>query len=180
MQWSSVSQDIQNKVNDPQAAITYLRKIALFKNFSEDELRKIYQRGELRVVQPQAYAIIEGEPSRGLYIIIQGNMSVFKNEKGSDKMHRIANLESMGSFGEMSLFDSAPRSTTIVAETQCFLFYIDADAFENFLNGQGDNAKYRFYKACAEDLSERFRAINADYITSQKLLWEHALRRSDT
>ncbi|MGE0172994.1 MAG: cyclic nucleotide-binding domain-containing protein [Oligoflexales bacterium] len=179
MQWSSVSPEIKSKVNDPQAAVRYLRKIALFKNFSEDELKKIYQKGELRVVEPQAYAVIEGEPSRGLFIIVEGKMSVFKSEKGTDKMHRIANLDALDSFGEMSLFDAAPRSATIAADTLCYLFHIDAEAFDAYLSGQGDNAKYRFYKACAEDLSERFRAINADYIASQKLLWEYALRKNE-
>ena len=156
-----------------------LRNIGLFKQFTGAELIELYGKGEIRPVVQGSSAVIEGEKSRGLYIIFHGALSVHKNNIATGTMHRIAYLDQGTSFGEMSLLDRAPRSATVIAETDCYLFHLDALVFETFLDAAGDNLKSRFYKTCAEDLSERFRAINSDYIISQQLLWKYALRRTD-
>ena len=173
----NIPRALAEKFNDVSWGGLQLRGIALFKQFSDSELIDLYARGEIRPVTQGSSAVIEGEQSRGLFIIFHGALSVHKNNIATGTMHRIAYLDQGTSFGEMSLLDRASRS--VIGETDCFLFHLDASVFENFLEAAGDNLKSRFYKTCAEDLSERFRAINSDYITSQQLLWKYALRRSD-
>ena len=132
--------------------------------------------GEVILIKPKSHAVIEGETTRGLYVILSGNLSVYKNNSNGS-MHRIAYMEEGHSFGELSLFDDAPRSATVVADTHCHLFFLDTSKFENILNEEGFEFSTRFFRTCAEDLAERFRAINADYISSQQLLWKYALRK---
>ena len=163
--------------DDPSWGAEQLKRISIFKEFNEDELTTIYQKGEIRHLKPSAHAVIEGEPSRGVFIILSGSVSVYKNDSATGTMHRLAHLDEGSSFGELSLFDSAPRSATVSADTTCHLFHLDASTFESFLEESGDNAKARFYKKCAEDMSERFRVLNSDYIVSQQLLWKYALRK---
>lgn len=171
--------DQLDQFKSPQWGAEQLQKIFVFKRFGLDELKDIYLSGEIRTLRPQSHAVIEGEPSRGLYIILNGTVSVYKTDPVTNSMARLAHLESGSYFGEISLFDTAPRSATVSADTYCYLFYLDASVFEQYLKAHGDSARARFYQACAEDMAERFRNINADYIASQQLLWKYALRRSE-
>lgn len=168
-----------DKFKDAVWGAEQLKRIFVFKRFSLDELKDIYLSGEIRTLRPQSHAVIEGEPSRGLYIILHGTVSVYKTDPVSGSMARLAHLDAGSYFGEISLFDSAPRSATVSADTYCYLFYLDATMFEQYLKTHGDNARSRFYQACAEDMAERFRNINSDYIASQQLLWKYALRRAE-
>ena len=174
----AVSRELTDKFNDPYWGAEQLQRIPFFAKFSNEELASLYKRGEIRTLKPQAHAIIEGEPTRGVFIILHGAASVFKNDIATGSMYRLARLEENQYFGEFSLFDEAPRSATVLAETFSYLFYLDSPEFDNFLSERGPEAQVRFYKTCAEELSVRFRAINADYISSQKLLWKYALRRT--
>ncbi len=161
---------------DPNWGAQRLSSINIFRGFNLEELKSMYARGEIISLKSKAYAIIEGEPTRGLYVILSGAMSVYKNDLASGVMHRIAYLQEGNSFGELSLFDHAPRSASVAAESTVHLFCLGAEAFTQFLDHQGDHLKLRFYRACTDDLVNRFRKLNGDYIIVQRLLWAHGLR----
>src|SRR5690606_9082424 len=127
-----------------------------------------------------SYAVIEGEPTRGLYIILHGTVSVYKNDESTGSMARLAYLEAGNNFGELSLFDTAPRSASVAAESVCHMFYLDADRFNDILLQNNADMQARFYKSCAEELVGRFRNLNSDYIVAQQLLWKHGLRRAQS
>jgi CRP-like cAMP-binding protein len=167
------------RYRDPHWGAEKLSNMALFKKFSKDELRELYQCGRFTSLRPQANAVIEGETSRGLYIILEGTVSVYKSDPDKDTLSRLAVLEAGAYFGELSLFDSSPRSATVTAETTCQCFVLDADQFHHFLQLSGDNLQLRFYKTCAEELVDRFRKLNNDYINSQNMLWRYAFRNTD-
>ncbi len=167
------------KFEDPVWGGNQLKRIPVFCRFSDGELEDLYNHGKLVIIKPGVSAVIEGEPTRGLFILLAGTVSVFKNIAGSSGMHRLAYLEEGSYFGEFSLFDDAPRSATVTAESACYLFQLDVDEFLKFLDKSGHEAKVRFYKTCAEELAKRFRHLNTDYITSQKILWKYALRKDD-
>lgn len=158
---------------------TQLRKISIFDGLSDEELKQIYSLGTIKTVNAKANVIIEGEKSRGLFILLYGSVSVYKSDQVEGNMIRLAFLEKEAVFGELSLFDIAPRSATVVAENDCYLFVLEADSFEEYLNLEGDQIKTRFYKKCAQEMVERFRRQNGDYVIAQKLLWKYALRKSD-
>ncbi len=156
-----------------------LGSIFLFKPFSIEQKKKLWSLGAIQVIKKSAHAVIEGEPTRGLYIILGGQLSVYKRDAASNDAHRLAILRAGDSFGELSLFDQAPRSATVSADTTSYLFNLDAERFEQFLDREGETTKAMFYRNCAMNLSEKFRVLNADYISSQTLLWKYALRRAE-
>lgn len=154
-----------------------LLRIFLFRPFSVEQRKRIYSMGNIQILKKSAHAVIEGEPSRGLFLILSGQLSVYKRDSLSNDSHRLATLKTGDSFGELSLFDQSPRSATVSADTQSFLFSLEAERFEAFLDREGDAAKALFYKNCASVLSDKIRILNADYIASQQLIWKYALRR---
>lgn len=175
-----ISPELLEKFGDNNWGAEQLTQIGIFRKFTRDELIDLYKIGEVRQFKTGSHAVIEGEPTRGLYIIFSGNVSVYKNDTTTGAMHRIAYMEEGSAFGELSLFDTAPRSATVVADNTCYLFSLDYLVFQKFMDDRGHEFQVRFYQKCAEDLAERFRAINADYISSQQLLWKYALRKADS
>ncbi len=170
---------VLEKFKDPEWGASKLGEITIFRRFNAAELMKLYAQGQFQVLRPQSHAVIEGEATRGLYVILDGTVSVYKTDPGTNSMARLAVLESGAYFGELSLFDSAPRSATVSAETTVQCFLLDAKAFNSFLEAAGENLQLRFYKTCAEELVDRLRKLNSDYITSQNMLWRHAFRHED-
>jgi CRP-like cAMP-binding protein len=168
------SKDLQQESNSWDSLLS---DIGIFKCFSPEELRRLYQLGKQQEVRSKSNILIEGENSRGLVILLRGSVSVYKNDPISGVLMRIATLESGAHFGEFSLFDHTSRSATVAAESPCLIFILEADKFENFLQRAGDDVKIRFYQSCAEVLAARFRKLNDDYLHSQQLLWKYALRK---
>ena len=170
---------VLEKFKDPDWGAGKLGEIAIFRRFNGLELKKLYTYGHFTVLPPQSHAVIEGEPTRGLFVILDGTVSVYKTDPTTNSLARLAVLESGAYFGELSLFDSAPRSATVSAETSVQCFVLEADDFNKFLESMGENLQLRFYRTCAEELVDRLRKLNTDYITSQNMLWRYAFRHED-
>ena len=168
---------IIERLRDPEAGAERLREIGLFSRFYDDELREIYALGDIFLLKSKSNAVVEGEPTRGMFLLLHGRVSVYKSDPGTNSMIRLSMLEDGANFGEMSLFDSAPRSATVVAETLCYLFHLESGVFQNYLDRGGSELQARFFRTCAEELAGRFRNLNIDYLNSQRLLWKYALRR---
>lgn len=153
-----------------------LRPIKIFANFSDVELEELFACGEMITKAAHSHPVIEGEDSRGLYVLIKGTVAVYKSQANSKKLARLGHLEAGAYFGEISLFAAAPRSATVSTESPCTLFFIDFNKFQGFLDNGGTPLKARFYQRCAEEMAERFRCQNQEFIASQQLLWHHAFR----
>ena len=179
MNVEKIGPDLIQKFRDPQWGAEQLSGISLFKNFDPKLLLEIYRFGTIQDIKKESHAVIEGEPTRGLYLVLFGTLSVYKNDPATGNSHRLATLESGNSFGELSLFDDAPRSATVMADTLSYVFYLDASRFDSFLKQAGSNIEAKFYKTCAISMSEKFRQLNSEYIISQQLLWKYALRKKD-
>ena len=170
---------LEERFQNPNWGARKLQKISLFENFTEGELAELYRMGRLVKLKPNAHAVIEGDTTRGMYLLLHGLVSVYKKDPSTGSLMRLAILEPGAHFGEMSLFDQAPRSATVAAESPCHLFQLDEPDFNRFLEKAGPDLQVRFFKTCAENLAARFRVLNSDYLTAQQLLWRYALRRHD-
>lgn len=154
-----------------------LRRIGLFAGLTDHELEDLYGLGTIKTVRAHAHVVIEGESTFGLYVVVEGTLSVYKTDPQTAAMQRLAYLEKGHCFGELSLIDQAPRSATVAADSPCILFHLEAQTFLGYLNELGDGTKARFYERCANELVVRLRQQNSDYIAAQQLLWRHALRQ---
>ena len=84
-----------------------------------------YQKGE--------YIIKEGHADKRMYIIMEGSVLINLSD-GREKIS-VATLHKGAFFGEMSLFNDAPRSATATALENVKLAYIDnTDQLNKFLH----------------------------------------------
>ena len=73
--------------------------------------------------QKAEYIIKEGETDKRMYIILEGSVKISLSD-GTDKIV-VATLKKGDFFGEMSLFNDAPRSASAIAIGDVKLAYID-------------------------------------------------------
>lgn len=151
----------------------HLKEIKLFDVFRPEEIAELSQLGEHKKAEPFANVVIEGEQTWGLYIVLEGQVGVYKSGQLSPNVFDIGQIGKGGFFGEMSLVDSNPRSATVRALIPCEFFFISRESFERFL-AQGDR-KLRFYENCVRLLFGRLRELNDSYVISQYHLWRVAL-----
>ena len=158
----------------PQVTPDQLRSVPLLASFSNEELARLVSIGRQMIVEPYTNVVIEGELTWGMYLVLEGQVGVYKVNNVTGQSHEVGQLHSGAFFGEMSLIDEMPRSATVQSLTSCRLFFIDKESFQKGLLGSGE-ARLRFAESCMKLLVLRLRTLNDDYVVSQYQLWRKAL-----
>ena len=114
------------------ARINHLRRVPLFTDFDEAELRRIADIS--RIVETGAGTILTetGTPGDSFFVVIDGRVSVETQVGLGDP------LQPGDFFGEMSLLDGEPRSATVTATTDVRLLIVDRSQFWRLLNEAPD------------------------------------------
>ena len=107
--------------------VLFLKNVPLFKFLSLDDLlivdqalvQKEYLAGEL--------IFREGQPGSDLCIITAGRVAIRKRVQQHERV--LAELGPGECFGEMALFDDAPRSATAVAVSEVTLLTLERSRF---------------------------------------------------
>lgn len=157
--------------------LAVLETISVLKGLKKQTLEQVAGLAEARTAVAGSSIILQGEPTRGLFVLADGVASVFRTDL-EGQMLRMATLETGAFFAELSLFDPAPRTVTIMAETTCSLLHIDATDLEAYLLKIPELDRCAFYQIAAADIASRFRDLNMDYMVSQQMLWKQALSKS--
>ena len=157
-------------------SVVLLKEITLFGAFTEKQLQTLLEKGKGIQYEAHTNIVIEGELTWGLYIIMDGLLGVFKNNKLTGQSYDVGQLRSGSFFGEMSLIDQNPRSATVKTLTETQLFHISKDVFMDYLNLTPD-LKLKFYLNCVSTLVNRLRELDDNYVISQYQLWQSALKK---
>ena len=93
--------------------LLFIRAVPIFKELRDDFLVRLASvMNELSF--PTNHTIFtEGKEGRSLYIVVSGRVRVHLENRD------LANLEQGACFGEMSLFDSEPRSASVTTLESC-------------------------------------------------------------
>ena len=113
--------------------IKTLKRAELFKQMTDDELRKLAER--LRYAPFAKGNMITKQGASGqhwLFIIINGEAEVFL-EAMSGERHKLNVLSKGDFFGEMSLMTGAPRLASVIARTDVECYRLDKEAFEEIM-----------------------------------------------
>jgi CRP-like cAMP-binding protein len=114
------------------AEVTYLElgfaKVPIFSACSPDQLLHVAGLTTLRDAAPGEAVVREGEPGDEFFVILRGTATVSRG--GAE----VAALGPGDFFGELALFDPAPRNATVTATTPLALAVLPRAAFQEALS----------------------------------------------
>jgi len=112
--WGNI---FKKKVGDEDDILSTLRKVPLFSNMSEGELREFEKLIHRRQFKAGETIFWEGEPGVGMYIIQRGTVTISK-QSPTEEPEVLATLRNGEFFGELALLDESPRSASAFAKSE--------------------------------------------------------------
>lgn len=112
--------------------IYLLKKIPIFCNLSDDELRKIGETSSETSFSKNEVIFLESDEGDSLFVIKKGKVKISRmNEDGKEVI--LAILKDGDFFGEMSIFDGQCRSATVTAINESEVIILRRDDFMNII-----------------------------------------------
>jgi CRP/FNR family cyclic AMP-dependent transcriptional regulator len=135
-------------------AIASLRAVPMFSSVSDDALESIASLLIERAFPKHKTIVEEGAPGDYMYIIVEGRVKVTK--LSGDGREKILELLDVGDFfGEMSLFDEAPRSASVKAMSEVRIMALARNDFLRLLARSPDLAL-----SVIQELTRRLRLVD--------------------
>ncbi|MEI8238534.1 MAG: cyclic nucleotide-binding domain-containing protein [Actinomycetota bacterium] len=103
--------------------VDHLKNVPLFSGLARKQLERVAIAGQELLVKDKTVVMEQGTRGREAYLIIEGVLQVRRNGR------KVATLGPGAIVGELSLFDSAGRSATVIAIADCRLFVLNAADF---------------------------------------------------
>ncbi len=101
-----------------QSEHAQLRKIDIFSQLSDEDIAPLISRALIRVYPKGSVIVSEADSGGSLYVIIEGSVKVYLSD-GNGKEVNLSILGPGEYFGELALFDDAPRSASVAALETC-------------------------------------------------------------
>ena len=138
-----------------------LRRVPLFAHLSLEQLEAIGRfMTEAQYVAGEV-VVREGEPGEELYVMLEGEALAVKSYGTPDAVELTSMSPSgVGYFGEIAIFDSAPRSATVVITRDARLLALDGARFMDLIL-QSPEISFEIFKVLTQRLrraEERVRA----------------------
>lgn len=110
-----------------------LKGVHLFQDLADAQLKELAAVGKTIAWPANQIVFQEGDSPDNLYVILTGKVKVHR--KGADGEEVVLGTLARGDcFGEMALFDQAPRSASVVALDPCEFFVLGRAAFLELLS----------------------------------------------
>jgi CRP/FNR family transcriptional regulator, cyclic AMP receptor protein len=109
----------------------YLRKVPLFSDVREKDLKKVVRIGKVQKFEKGQVIFTEDESGECFYIVLSGRVKIFA--QSGKKKKTLAYLEKGEHFGEMALLDMEPRSASSEAMENCAVLVINKKDFRGLL-----------------------------------------------
>lgn len=136
--------------------IVFLKKIDFFENFDDHELRQFLMVTKWLKVPAGTLIIKENTMERVFYVLVKGEVSVFKTLEDGTRSMELTVLKSGACFGEMSLVMDVKRTAGVISRSDSFLLMVEPgiiDTSNVFL-------QLKFYRRFCEILVSRLILAN--------------------
>jgi len=103
--------------------------IMVFDNLSEEEWEVVARNAQSISFSQGDILLKEGEVDDAVYIVVSGQVEVI-SERAFGRIKRVATIDEGSVFGEVSFFDSQPRSASVRAITEGQVLRLSHKSFE--------------------------------------------------
>lgn len=152
---------------DHNKKIEILKQVAFLESISEPDLNCFLEECRTISLQPKEVFFEEGSSSETMYIVLSGEVEIYKENK------KIASRKQGDFFGEMSLLESKARSASVRSCTETLLLEISEKQFESFLVSNSEIV-LAILKALSSRSREELEVINWGFMELRKS--EHRYR----
>jgi CRP-like cAMP-binding protein len=104
---------------------------ALFRPLDRRQRHDLIRRFTAHDAAAGTRIIQQGEPGKGLFVLMHGEVEVWKREGNTE--HRLATLGPGEVFGEISLLQNEPATATVTAKTQCRVLFLAREYFQRLI-----------------------------------------------
>ena len=143
--------------DDPLVRV--LREIPLFRELSRRELREVAQTLEVSTFAIDEEVFKQGEPGRGMYIVLSGGIDIFQIDETDGARLQLSRSEAGSFFGETALLDDAPRTASALVLDEAELALFSRYALLN-LAEQRPHLGVKIAMQLSQIIAERLRRTN--------------------
>ncbi|MBC7472842.1 MAG: Crp/Fnr family transcriptional regulator, partial [Candidatus Sericytochromatia bacterium] len=122
---------------DRDKLIFFLKEVPLLEALDDHEFEQLSNQAIIKEVEKGKTILHEYDNGTSLYIIVKGKVKVFIASKDA-KEHVLGFLGAKEFFGEISLLDGEPRSTSVTATEKTSLIVITRENFAQILRNNPD------------------------------------------
>ncbi|VAX25806.1 hypothetical protein MNBD_NITROSPINAE02-1830 [hydrothermal vent metagenome] len=131
--------------------LALLQGVQFFNGFSKKDLERILDAGEVVRYDLHQYVVNENEIDLSFFVLLKGTAKVIK--MGALQKKREVNTIAQGDcFGEMGMLLQEPRTASILAAGECFIFRITSNAMESMPESTRANVYKLFSVSLARKL----------------------------
>ena len=116
----------------------------LFSNLDEKELEIVINAMDEKEYKPNENVITQGESGDCLYVVEEGNLDCTKHFTQDGEEKYLKTYVPGESFGELALLYNAPRAATIKAKTNCILWVLDRETFNNIVKDAAQKKREKY------------------------------------
>ncbi len=154
--WSNIFRNRRSESEEAHA----IRTVPIFENLSPKEISAVEKRIHKRSYVTDEEIFREKDPGGGMYIILDGKVSIVKNYGGSIEQ-TIATLKDGDFFGEIALLDESPRTATAISLSDSLILgFYRTDLYE--LVDRRPKLAVKIIVNLARVVRERLRHSNAN------------------
>ena len=146
-----------------------LKKVSLFKDLSDEELKKVAKIVKQQTFRKGAVIWKEGATEQGLHIIMTGKVRITRMTKEGDKQV-LAVLNKNNFIGELSLLDGRSHSASAEALRKSEVLIIKKADMDRFLE-KNPKIAYKIVRDIAIEISHILRNMNDKFIKMVDYLW---------
>jgi CRP-like cAMP-binding protein len=106
----------------------YLGQVPMFQDCTEEELSAVAYLASPRALEGGTAVVREGEKGSEFFLLMMGTATVSRQGR------EVADLKPGDYFGELALFDPAPRDATVTADVPLTVAVLERDRFRTALD----------------------------------------------